>query len=49
MKTAVDGVTKLMQKLSNQMAPTESCDLELIARSNSGSGEEEIRFNNNVL
>ena len=47
-KTAVDGVTELLQKSSNQMAPTESYDSELIARGDSGSGEKEIRFTDDL-
>lgn len=47
-KTAVDGVTELLQKSSNQMAPTESCDSEFVARGDGCSGEKEVRFTDDL-
>ena len=45
-KTAVNGVTELLQKSSNEMAPTESCDSEPTARGD--SCREEIRFTDDL-
>ena len=45
-KTAVDGVTELLQKSSNEMAPTESCDSEPVVRGD--SCREEIQFTDDL-
>ena len=49
-KTAVDSITELLQKLSNEMAPTESCDSEHVAGGD-GCGvkeKDEVRFTDDL-
>ena len=48
MKTAVDDVTELLQKSSNEVAPTESHDSELVARGDGYSAEKEVRFTDDL-
>ena len=49
-KTAVDSITELLQKLSNEMAPTESCDSEHVAGGDGYGVEEkdEVRFTDDL-
>lgn len=47
-RTAVDGVTELLQKSSSEMAPTESCDLEPVAKGDGCSREKEVRFTDDL-
>ena len=49
-RTAVDGVTELLQKSSSEMAPTESCDSEPVAKGDGCSREEkeEVRFTDDL-